>query len=111
LIILGATNIVQLIYWKKEDLAKPLPSDLGQVWAGIFANKDTLNLIYSFINYFLSFVAFVVVVIIIWQGYNLLFNPEDDNTYKSLKKNIVYIFLGMVFIVAGYLIVNFLIIK
>jgi len=111
LLILGASNIVQLVYWKKDQLAKSLPSNLWDLWAGIFANKDTLNLIYNFINYFLSFVAFIVVVIIIRQAYNLLFNPEDDNTYKSLKKNIVYVFIGMILIVAGYLITNFVIIR
>jgi hypothetical protein len=47
-----------------------------------------------------SFVAFIVLVIIIYQAYLLLFEPENENNVKILKRNLVYIFLGMLFIVA-----------
>ena len=109
LIMLWATNLVQLLYWKADDIANAI--NLGNIWSAIFENKDTINIIYTFLNYFLSFVAVIVLIIIIYQLYNVIINPEDENLQKSLKKSLVYIFIGFLLIVWWYLFVNFVLIK
>ena len=112
LVILGATNLVELVYWTKTfEKFQIQPTTLWDIWEGIFKKTWAISLIHTFINYFVSFVAFIVLVIIIYQAYLLLFEPENENNVKILKRNLVYIFLGMLFIVAWYLITNFVIIK
>ena len=109
LIILWATNIVQLIYWKADQLVSN--TNLWDIWAWIFKNKETVDIIYTFLNYFLSFVAFVVVVLIIYQWYLIVTHPEDEDIQKKFKRSFVYIAIWFIILVWWYLFLNFLIIK
>ena len=45
---------------------------------------------YTILNYLLGFVAFAITVFIIYQAFQLLLKPEDDATYKNLRKYFVY---------------------
>ncbi len=41
----------------------------------------------------------------------LLTNPTNEDTIKKLKKNIVYVLIGILVIGAGYLLTNFFIVN
>lgn len=66
--------------------------------------------LYGIINWILGIVTFIVVVIIVYQGYSLMVNPTDEETIKKLKKNILFIFIGILIIGMGYLLTNFFIV-
>jgi hypothetical protein len=54
--------------------------------------------------------AFILIVIII-QAIKLLTNPTDEGTQKSLRKNFVYIIIGLMIMGTAYVVTNVLIVN
>jgi len=105
LVILFSKNIISLIYQKMQ----PWSYTLWQQ-SPILETKS-IPWFYTILNYFLWFIAFAITVFIIYQAFLLLTKPEDDATYKSLKKYFVYSIIGVLIIWWVYIIANFLIVK
>lgn len=102
--ILFAKNIVSMFYSKAKE-----SSNLS-LNKSILNNKD-LSWLWAVLNYLLGFVAFLITVFIIYQAFLLLTKPEDDATYKNLKKYFLYSLLWVLLIWWVYVIANFFIIK
>ena len=110
LVILVSKTLVESIYGKESEVIGSGLSDLWFVGSGLLTDQN-LTLVYTIINYAMSFIAFVVLVIIIIQTYQLLFQPSDEDRLKKIKSNFLYIFIWLAMIACGYLIVNFLLIQ
>jgi hypothetical protein len=109
LVIIGAKQIVEAIYGKQEDVIKEI-TNLGEVGSGILADKN-IPIIRQVINYALGIASLVILVIIIIQTVKLLTKPDDPAQIKNIKNSLLYMFIGILVLGAGYLIVNFAIIN
>lgn len=111
-IIIGAKQIIEAVYGKQEQIIKTQGNinTLWDIWDAILSTKE-LPLVYTVINWIMSLTALVVLIIIIYQSYLLLTQPDNEDQFKRIKKSILYIFIGILVIGAGYLITNFLIIN
>ena len=105
LIILFSKNIIEMIYQKMQ------PGSYNLWQQSPILESKSMPWFYTILNYFLWFVAFAITVFIIYQAFLLLTKPEDDATYKSLKKYFVYAILWVLIIWWVYIISNFLIVK
>ncbi len=105
IVIIFSKNIVNMFYKKFNAGAH----DLWQWWP-ILESKNIWWL-YTVLNYVLGFIAFIITVFIIYQAFLLVTKPDDDNTYKNLKKYFVYAILWVLLIGWVYIIANFFIIK
>ncbi len=105
-IILLSKSIVESIYWMQNSWW--YTANLWQVWEWILSNRN-YETFFSILNWSMSFIAFIVVCIIIYQAYLMVAYPDDEDTTKKLKQNIVYIIIWIMLIWWSYLIVNFLI--
>lgn len=109
IIIIWAKQIVEAIYGKQADVVKDV-TNLGEIGSGVLADKN-IPIIYSVINYALWIASLVILVIIIIQTIKLLMKPDDPEQIKSIKNSLLYMFIGILVLGAGYLIVNFAIIN
>ena len=100
---------MEAIYGNYASVVKDI-SNLGEIGTGVLANKN-IPLIYQVANRALGLVAFVILIVIIVQTIQLLIKPNDPKQLTNVKNSLLYIFIGLFVIGAGYLIVNFLIVQ
>ena len=110
IIIIGAKQIVEAIYGKQSAVTSPNATNLGEIGSGILENKN-IPILYQVINYALGIASLVILVIIIVQTVKLLMKPDDPAQVKNIKNSLLYMFIGILILGAGYLIVNFAIIN
>ncbi|HOG15257.1 MAG TPA: hypothetical protein PK674_01590 [Candidatus Absconditabacterales bacterium] len=110
LIIIGAKQLVEAVYGKQDNVLNQSAQNLGDIGGGILANKN-IPIIYTIINRIMGLTALVVLIIIIFQTFQILVNPEKSENRQKLGKTILYIFIGILIIGTGYVITNFLIIN
>lgn len=103
--ILFAKNIVEMFYSK-------VGPGTQSFWdqSAILENRN-LWWLSTILNYLLWFLAFIITVFIIYKSLLILLKPDDETTYKNLKKHFLYATLGVLVIWGVYIIANFLIIK
>lgn len=109
LIILWAKQIVELILGKQADVMEESAQGLGDIGSGVLTGN--IPIVYTIINRVMGLAAFIVLIIIIFQTYQLLVNPTNEETMGKLKKSFGYIAIGIIVIGAWYVITNFLIIN
>lgn len=109
LVIIWAKQIVEAIYGKQDAVVKDI-TNLWEVWSGILADKN-IPILYQVINYALWIASLVILVIIIIQTVKLLTKPDDPAQIKNIKNSLLYMFIWILLLGAGYLIVNFAIIN
>lgn len=109
LVIIGAKQIVEAVYGKQASVVRDV-SNLGEIGTGILADKN-IPLIYQVVNRVLGLASLIVLVMIIVQTIQLLMKPDDAKQLTSIKNTLIYVFIGILVIGAGYLIVNFLIVN
>lgn len=108
ILIIFANQIVSVIYGSRNLVARKVAS-LSDIGTSLFAARD-FSIAYEVINWVMGIITLVILVLVIFQGYQLLMNPTDEKILSSIKKNFLYIFIGILIIGAGYLITNFVII-
>lgn len=110
-IIIGSKQIIEAVYGKQNEVLNWSGSNtLGDIGEAVLSTKE-LPIMYTVINWIMSLTALIVLIIIIYQSYLLLTQPDNADQFKTVKKSILYIFIGLLVIGAGYLITNFLIIN
>lgn len=107
LIALWAKNIVEIIYWRRDQIWYWV-SNLWDIWWWVLENQY-IYILYSSLNRIIWLISFIVVVIIIYQTYLILAVPENQDNLKKLKRNFIYIFIWIILIWWWYIISNFLI--
>ncbi len=110
LIIIWAKQIVEAIYGKKSEVLNTSAQNLWEIGTGLLADKN-IPLLYSVINWVMWLTSLVVLVIIIFQTFQILTNPEKADNRQKIWKSIIYIFVWILIIWAGYLLTNFLVIN
>ena len=102
-IIKIASNIVDTIYWiyscsatdtcvRQENLS----------WA--------ISVLAKVLNWANSFIWLIVVILIIYTGFQVIFSIWDEEVLKKAKKTILYIILWLILLFANYLILTFFIV-
>lgn len=106
--IIISKALVELVYGEYTDVVAWWATSLDDIGTGTLEQWAAwFTLFYTVINRVLGLAAFLVLVILIVQWYQLLINPNDDELLKSIQKNLWYIFIGILVVGAAYLIVNF----
>lgn len=109
--IIASKALVELIYWEYDDVILWWWSDLSDIGTWVLEQwSQWLTLFYTIINRVLGLAAFLVLIILIIQWYQLLINPNDEELLSSIQKNLWYIFIGILVVGSAYLIVNFFLI-
>lgn len=72
------------------------------------ATQRTINLIHKIINYALSLVSFVALIILIFAGIQMVTAGGDDGKFKAGQKAIKKITIGIIGIGISWLIVSFI---
>lgn len=109
LVIILAKSMVESVYGSYNDIIAWKVDNLGKIWKGIFNELNFFRL-HTAMNRILWLVTFIILIILVYQGYMLMMNPSDEEVAKKLKKSLWYIFIGILIIGAWYLITNFFII-
>ena len=110
LIIIWAKQLVEAVYGKQDNVLNQSAQNLWDIWWWILANKN-IPIIYTIINRIMGLTALVVLIIIIFQNFQILVKPEKSENRQKLGKTILYIFIWILIIWTGYVITNFLIIN
>jgi hypothetical protein len=108
LLITWAKQIVEAVYWESQTVVNWWAT-LSAIGTRLLKPED-IPIVYNVINRALWLVAFVLLVMIIFQTYKLLTKPDDASTFTSLKKTIIYALAGVLLIWAAYLLANVFII-
>lgn len=109
LIILWSKQIVELIFWSETQVMEQSAQDLWDIWSWVLSGN--LPILYTIINRIMGLAAFVILIIIIFQTYQLLVNPTNEENMTKIKRSFIYIAIGILVIGAWYVITNFLIIN
>lgn len=110
IVIIFAKNLIETIYGTEAQVTSATATNLGQIGTGILADKQ-IPYVYTVINYIIGFLGLFILVMIIIQALQLLTNPTDDGVQKKMRKNVIYIIIGLVIIGTAYVVTNFLIVK
>lgn len=110
IVIIFAKQLIETIYGTEAQNTSATATNLGQIGSGILADKQ-IPYVYTVINYLIWLIWFFILIMIIVQAFQLLTNPTDDGVQKKMRKNVVYIVIGLVIIGTAYVVTNFLIVK
>jgi len=110
LTIIFAKAVVETVYGKQQDVINPNATSLANIGTGVLADKSFAWL-YVVLNRVMGLVGFVVVVLIIIEAINLLRNPTDEKQIDKIKRNFLYIIIGVIIIGVSYVVTNFLVLQ
>ena len=112
LVILASNQIVQAIFGTRDDifLNPRYAQTLGDVGTEVFENSS-IPIIYEVINRVMGLAVLIVLVLIIFQTFQMLTKPDDPEMAKKIKKTLLYVTIGVVVIGTGYLITNVLLVN
>ena len=109
-VIILAKSIIEIVYGRYQDVINANVvawwDGIGEIGNGILTDPN-FSYIHTATNRVLGLATFVTLILIVYQAYQLLVNPNSEDNVAWLKKNIWYIFLGILVIGAAYLITSF----
>lgn len=108
LVILASNQLVEAVFGSREKVFQGATT-LGQVGAGVFENTS-IPILYQIINRVMGLAALIVLVLIVFQTFQMLTKPDDPGMMTKIKKTLMYVLIGVVVIGAGYLITNVLLV-
>jgi hypothetical protein len=107
---LAAKQLVEAVFGKRETVINKTANTLGEIGTGIFETQN-IPIIYQVINRVMTLTAFVVLVLIIFQTFQMLTKPDDAEMPKKIRKTLIYVVIGILVIGSGYIISNVLLIN
>lgn len=107
-IILWSKQIVEAVMWRQQSIFEATPKELEQIWNKIF-HFESIPLIAEIINWVMWLTMFVIVVLLIVQGYRMFVKPDDPKNRERLKKTLLYIIIWVLIIGASYAISHIII--
>lgn len=110
LTILFAKSVTETIYGKQEDVINPNATSLADIGTGVLADKDFAWL-YVVLNRVMGIIGFIVIVLIVIEAVDLLRNPTDEKQIEKIKRNFLYIVIGILIIGVSYVVTNFVILQ
>ena len=109
LVIIWAKQLVEFVYGKQADVVKSV-SNLWEIWSGLLATKN-FPFLYQVINWAMGLSSLLILIMVLFQAFQLLMKPDAPDAMKKIKNSLLYIFIGIIIIGTGYIITNFLIIN
>ena len=113
-IVLWSKQIVEAVMWNQEDVLNEAATWI-EWWTGGIWNRleefNSIQLISQIINWVMWLTMFVIVVLIIIQGYRMFTKPDDPKNRERLKKTLLYVFIWVLVIWASYVISNVLVLN
>lgn len=110
LVIIWAKQLVEAVYWKQDDVLTQNAQNLWDMWGWILANKS-IPILYTAINRIMWLTSLVVLIIIIFQTFQILVNPDKSENRQRIGKTIIYIFIWILIIWTWYVLTNFLVVN
>lgn len=110
LTIIFAKSLAETVYGKQADVINPSATSLGNIGAGVLADKSFAWL-YVVLNWAMGLIGFIVVVLIIVEAVDLLRNPTDEKQMEKVKRNFMYIIVGILIIGTAYVVTNFVLLQ
>ena len=114
IVILAANQIVEAVFGNRKEVIEGVgngdPDTLGEIGTGIY-EVQTIPILYSVINRIMGLTTLAVLILIIFQTFQLITKPDDEKVAGNIKKTLIYVAIGVVIIGAGYVISNVLIIN
>lgn len=104
-LMIGAITLFSIIPTASAALVttKDLPGELGSATGG---EGSVRAIIVKIINYFLTFLGIVAVLMIIYGGATYMTAGGKQESVDSAKKTILYALIGIVIILLSFAIVN-----
>ncbi len=113
-IILWSKQIVEAVMWEQSKVlnegAKWIEWWTGGIWNRL-EEFNSIQLISQIINWVMWLTMFVIVVLIIIQGYRMFAKPDDPKNRDRLKKTLLYVSIWVLVIWASYVISNVLVLN
>jgi Type IV secretion system pilin len=109
LVIIFAKNIIETLYGSEAQVTSKTTTNLGQIGWGILTDKQ-IPYVYTILNWAMGFIGAFILIVIIVQAVKLLTDPTDEGTQKSLRKNFIYIIIGLIIMGTAYVVTNVLIV-
>lgn len=110
LMIIFAKSLAETIYGRQEDVINPSATSLADIGTGILADKS-FAWIYVVLNRVMGIIGFVVIAFIVVEAVDLLRKPTDEKQMEKLKRNFMYIIIGILIIGTAYVVTNFVVLQ
>jgi hypothetical protein len=107
---MAAKQLVVAVFGNRASVIKEDANTLGDIGTSIFETQN-IPIVYDVINRIMGLTAFVVLVLIIFQTFQMLMKPDDAEMPKKISKTLLYVVIGVLVIGAGYIISNVLLIN
>ena len=116
LIVMWSKQIVEAVMWKQEKVLNENATWItwwdAKTWmAEAILEFNSIQLISQVINWVMWLTMFIIVVLIIIQGYRMFSKPDDPKNRERLKKTMLYIIIWVLVIGASYVISNLLVLN
>ena len=109
-IVMWSKQIVEAVMWDQEDVLNDAATWIDQQWNHL-EEFNSIQLISQIINWVMWLTMFVMVVLIIIQGYRMFTKPDDPKNRERLKKTLLYVIIWVLVIWASYVISNVLVLN
>lgn len=76
---------------------------------GFNASTDIRTGIIDVVNFVLSFLGLIAVIMVIYAGFLMIFSAGNDESISKAKSIIIWVAIGIIVILLSYVIVNFVI--
>ena len=114
LIIMWSKQIVEAIMWEQDKVLREQATWISwwDGWMGeTILEFNSIQLISQVINWVMWLTMFIIVVLIIIQGYRMFAKPDDPKNRERLKKTMLYVIIWVLVIGASYVISNLLVLN
>ena len=109
-IVMWSKQIVEAVMWNQEDVLNRAAQRVDEQWNPPL-EFNSIQLISQIINWIMWLTMFVIVVLIIIQGYRMFAKPDDPKNRERLKKTLLYVIIWVLVIWASYVISNVLVLN
>lgn len=111
LIVMWSKQIVESVMWNQEVVINEKAKRISDQTPGSILNFGSIPLVTQIINWVMWLTMFIVLVLIVIQGYKMFTKPDDPKNRESLKKTLLYIIIWVLVIWAAYAISSVLVIN
>ena len=113
-IIMWSKQLVEAVMWS-QDAVLNQSAQVVSWWDGWMGGEmlefGSIPLIAQIINWVMWLTMFVVLILIIIQGYKMFTKPDDPKNRESMKKTLLYVIIWVLVIWASYVISNVLVVN
>ena len=115
LIVLWSKQIVEAVMWSQGKVLNQYATWITWWWEKWMWESilefGSIPLVAQVINWVMWLAMFVILVLIIIQGYRMFAKPDDPENRKRLKKTMLYVIIWVLVIWAAYVISNILVLN